>query len=656
MCRNCRRRKLRHGFGVVAVWALAIWGMVASSSALGAVETTTLSGKVYLAGGVVATSGSVTAELSDEGSTDDSGTTQRVAGRVTGSVGSDGSVTMALVPNDAITPTGTYYDVTFSVRSPVRVSWSERWSVTTSPDPVEVGDITRLDAATGITVGSYVAYVGSAPSGSCTTGTEAPRIVETAGDMYACSSGTWTLVNDADLAHVNGANCGAGNYPLGVDGAGAVESCTADDDQPDDDSEVPDAITLAGGTVGTSAITLVQSTTPTPTADGVIEWDTDNDRIVVGDSSGQATFWPGAHATPHTNGANCSAGNAPLGVDDAGAVESCFDVATQTELDNADHGALAGLTDDDHTQYAGLAQTETITGAWTFPNGSTLAPVVELIRGDPTNFVSIDSESDSDGDWKFAPDGQLRVIAGMEIDTDNDGTADWTFGPSTGAGSDRLLFDSNEDGTDELQIDASKIEWLTAGSREVISQGSLILEGFDDSSVEVLIGDGTVAIPTLTVATSLTMPAGTVTSSYILDGTIAEADMATARPLPFDFVAETTNVTVSSPGSSYTNLSPVTHRYFPGDICTITQCKVFAYGDGAGTSGGTRGVRIVRVSDQAALCNVEWTSDAGDYREGAWAAVGVTIDGSQEVEVEIKAGDGSENLTLNSITALTRCN
>jgi hypothetical protein len=33
------------------------------------------------------------------------------------------------------------------------------------------------------------------------------------------------------------------------------------------------------------------------------------------------------------NGANCSAGSAPLGVDAAGAVETCFDVATQVELD-----------------------------------------------------------------------------------------------------------------------------------------------------------------------------------------------------------------------------------------------------------------------------------------------------------------------------------
>jgi len=43
-------------------------------------------------------------------------------------------------------------------------------------------------------------------------------------------------VINADTAVVlaaNGANCSAGNYPLGVDAAGAVESCTADDDTPE---------------------------------------------------------------------------------------------------------------------------------------------------------------------------------------------------------------------------------------------------------------------------------------------------------------------------------------------------------------------------------------------------------------------------------------
>lgn len=48
-------------------------------------------------------------------------------------------------------------------------------------------------------------------------------------------------------------------------------------------------ITAAGGT-----IILPSSTTPTPTAEGQIEWDSDNDRIVVGNGSGQTTFFSGA--------------------------------------------------------------------------------------------------------------------------------------------------------------------------------------------------------------------------------------------------------------------------------------------------------------------------------------------------------------------------
>lgn len=44
--------------------------------------------------------------------------------------------------------------------------------------------------------------------------------------------------------------------------------------------------------------------------------------------------WPLSHETVslQANGANCSAGNSPLGIDASGAVEGCFDIATQTEL------------------------------------------------------------------------------------------------------------------------------------------------------------------------------------------------------------------------------------------------------------------------------------------------------------------------------------
>lgn len=53
-----------------------------------------------------------------------------------------------------------------------------------------------------------------------------------AGALTAEGTGAITATTAAALA-ANGANCSAGNYPLGVDAAGAVESCTADDDVPE---------------------------------------------------------------------------------------------------------------------------------------------------------------------------------------------------------------------------------------------------------------------------------------------------------------------------------------------------------------------------------------------------------------------------------------
>lgn len=69
-------------------------------------------------------------------------------------------------------------------------------------------------------------------------------------------------VIDADTAvalAANGANCSAGNYPLGVDAAGAVETCTADDDVPD----AADYSNLTGGRSITNS--------PTGTIDADVE-------------------------------------------------------------------------------------------------------------------------------------------------------------------------------------------------------------------------------------------------------------------------------------------------------------------------------------------------------------------------------------------------
>jgi hypothetical protein len=92
-----------------------------------------------------------------------------------------------------------------------------------------------------------------------TTGTDTNSIfTEPTADKLLINVGAaWPT---ADALAANGANCSAGNYPLGVDASGAVESCTADDDVP----ESGDFTNLTGGngisnTAGTLAITPVTS-------------------------------------------------------------------------------------------------------------------------------------------------------------------------------------------------------------------------------------------------------------------------------------------------------------------------------------------------------------------------------------------------------------
>lgn len=153
---------------------------------------------------------------------------------------------------------------------------------------------------------------------------------------YAASSSEGGPATTATALAADPADCAAGQWAAGIAASGAAAGCTADDDAPDADGEVPDALTIAGGTIGTSDVTLKQSTAPTPTAEGRAEWDTDDDRLAVGDGAATKLFYPGAHAAASTDGGaattatalaanagNCSAGSWAAGVDASGAAEGC---------------------------------------------------------------------------------------------------------------------------------------------------------------------------------------------------------------------------------------------------------------------------------------------------------------------------------------------
>lgn len=113
----------------------------------------------------------------------------------------------------------------------------------------------------------------------------------------------------------NGANCAAGNAPLGVDASGAVEGCY-------------DVATQAELDTHTSA-TDAHSATSANTAS----------RIVLRDGSGNfsaGTITAALTGNAQTatalaaNGTNCSAGSYPLGVDASGNVESCTSASSGT--------------------------------------------------------------------------------------------------------------------------------------------------------------------------------------------------------------------------------------------------------------------------------------------------------------------------------------
>lgn len=55
--------------------------------------------------------------------------------------------------------------------------------------------------------------------------------------------------------------------------------------------------TMTNKTITLPTLTLKQGLVPSPTNEGDVQWDTDDNRLVVGDGASQQTFYPGAHTT-----------------------------------------------------------------------------------------------------------------------------------------------------------------------------------------------------------------------------------------------------------------------------------------------------------------------------------------------------------------------
>lgn len=228
-----------------------------------AVETTTITETVFLPEGLQATGGKITCQISDAGTVDDAGTSQRVGGRMETSIASNGTVNFTLIPNDAITPSGTYYTCTIKTTGPKRSSWTEKWSITTSPDPIDIGDITRLEFAPGIIVGQFMVYQAAEPSGTCVTGVDPPTFAEDTNNICECVVGAWSC------AAVGGASADRVTIQFHRDAAVSFTS-TVRITEPGWSSETQAgyAAIRAGSITGCSIITEVTGTDTGETAYG----------------------------------------------------------------------------------------------------------------------------------------------------------------------------------------------------------------------------------------------------------------------------------------------------------------------------------------------------------------------------------------------------
>jgi hypothetical protein len=136
-----------------------------------AIPVISITGKVLDPGAVGVTGGTLTAKLSQPGSVLDGATSQRVGAQVTTTFGAGGVLSgFSLVPNDAITPSGTYYTFRYSalLADGTRATWMEMAQLASSPSTIDIGAVPRLGVVPGQAVGSDVSAATVTPTGSTT--------------------------------------------------------------------------------------------------------------------------------------------------------------------------------------------------------------------------------------------------------------------------------------------------------------------------------------------------------------------------------------------------------------------------------------------------------------------------------------------------------
>jgi len=242
------------------------------------------------------------------------------------------------------------------------------FDVATQPELDTHGALTGATAAHGaVSTNTASQIVTRDGSGNFAAGTITANLT---GNVTGAVTGN---ASTATALAANGSNCPAGQAAGGVSAAGAAEDCIV----VGSGAGVPIVLDL-GNDASSESGDLAKITTTGDTNSIFTEPNADELRINVGNK------WPASNTADAlaTNGANCSSGSAPLGVDAAGAVEGCFDVATQTELNT--HGALTGTAAHGATTTNTASQIVTRDGSGNFAAGTITATLTGNVTGTVT--------------------------------------------------------------------------------------------------------------------------------------------------------------------------------------------------------------------------------------------------------------------------------
>lgn len=239
-----------------------------------------------------------------------------------------------------------------------------------------------------------------------------------------------------------------------------------------EDARVVDALTIAGGTIGTSALTLVQGVAPTPTAEGVIEWETDDDHIIVGDGVASVEFVPAEDVS----------GDATMTDDGvvtlAAGITRDTEWDTESEVETAWSGAniIVATEIDTSAEVAGIVGDETGSGALVFAtspafvgtprigNGTTSAGVLQIDEDDDdgANFASFTVPALAANTVYTLPpdDGD----AGEQLQTDGAGVLTWEAAGAAGGGFTVVPLTADRSTTSATLVDITDLSFAVSAN------------------------------------------------------------------------------------------------------------------------------------------------------------------------------------------------